>query len=457
MSGKVVVVGDVLLDRDVDGRAERLCPDAPVPVISDPTFQTRPGGGALAACIAAASGAPTVLIAPVAADRSGERLRELLREARVELAEIPVAGRTPEKIRIMAGGRAVVRLDLGAGTPEPLGPVPGGAASLIGDADAVLVSDYGRGVSAHPGVRRMLTRCRGPLVWDPHPRGSPPVPGAALITPNRSEAALFSQLPVDAGAASVARAGARLMHRWATGGVAVTLGERGAMLVAGAAPPLVVPAAGAPGDTCGAGDAFAAAATVAMARGSLPSEAVVEAVKRASAFVAAGGVAALKEDDRGEATGDERDPLEIARSVSAHGGTVVAAGGCFDILHTGHLSLLQRAGSLGDALVVCLNSDDSIRRLKGPGRPVVPEADRKQILLALECVDAVAVFDEDTPVPLLRRLKPQVFVKGGDYAVSELPETGALKEWGGQVVVLPYLEGRSTTGVIEEVVRRGFS
>ncbi|MGW0375622.1 D-glycero-beta-D-manno-heptose 1-phosphate adenylyltransferase, partial [Streptomyces coeruleorubidus] len=137
-----------------------------------------------------------------------------------------------------------------------------------------------------------------------------------------------------------------------------------------------------------------------------------------------------------------------ARTRAAHG-TVVAAGGCFDLLHAGHVGLLQAARRLGDCLVVCVNSDESVRRRKGGGRPVNPLADRARVLRALACVDAVAVFDEDTPERLLADLRPDVWVKGGDYAAADLPEAALLQEWGGQAVLLPYLDGRSSTALME--------
>jgi D-beta-D-heptose 7-phosphate kinase / D-beta-D-heptose 1-phosphate adenosyltransferase len=143
----------------------------------------------------------------------------------------------------------------------------------------------------------------------------------------------------------------------------------------------------------------------------------------------------------------------IAR-VQAEGGTVVASGGCFDLLHAGHVATLRAARSLGDCLVVCLNSDDSVRRLKGPGRPLQPEADRAAVLEALGCVDVVVTFDEQTPETLLDRLRPDVFAKGGDYTVADLPEAALLRTWGGQAVALPYLQGHSTTQLMKEVVRR---
>jgi rfaE bifunctional protein nucleotidyltransferase chain/domain len=134
---------------------------------------------------------------------------------------------------------------------------------------------------------------------------------------------------------------------------------------------------------------------------------------------------------------------------------VVATGGCFDLLHAGHVATLRAARRLGDCLVVCLNSDTSVRRLKGPGRPVMPEVDRTRVLEALECVDSVVVFEDDTPVRVLEQLRPDVWVKGGDYAGADLPEAGVLTRWGGQAVVLPYVPGRSTTALVRELARTG--
>ena len=145
--------------------------------------------------------------------------------------------------------------------------------------------------------------------------------------------------------------------------------------------------------------------------------------------------------------------LLVSARVRAQGGRVVATGGCFDLLHAGHVRTLQAARALGDCLVVCLNSDASVRRLKGPGRPLVTQADRAAVLAALACVDAVVCFDEPTPEALLRRLRPDVFAKGGDYAERDLPERAVLAEWGGEVVALPHLTGRSTTRLVEEASR----
>jgi D-beta-D-heptose 7-phosphate kinase/D-beta-D-heptose 1-phosphate adenosyltransferase len=474
----LVVVGDALLDRDLDGRAERLAPDAPVPVVDDPAERRRPGGAALAATLAATlDGRAVVLITALAADEAGATLRGLLELAGVEVVDLGLAGPTPEKIRVRAGGHSLLRVDR-ATRPGRVGPLSRSGRRALAGARAVLVADYGRGVAAEPGVRAALAGlpARLPLVWDPHPHGPAPVPGARLATPNRAEAAGFAPEAPGAGLAAVTARARLLAERWAAAGVAVTLGPGGALLVEGAGAPLVVPAPPTPaGDPCGAGDRFATTAAGLLADGALPSEAVAGAVTAATAFVASGGATTVHLTARGSAEhgsavvhsppADPDSPtttspsaldraLRLIGAVRASGGTVVATGGCFDLLHAGHVATLRAARALGDCLVVCLNSDDSVRRLKGPERPLVRLADRVAVLEALGCVDVAVPFDERTPEAVLRRLRPDVFAKGGDYALAELPEAALLESWGGQAVILPYLEGRSTTQLMKEVVRR---
>ena len=444
----IVVVGDALLDVDLVGTASRLTPDAPVPVIDDAVTHERPGGAALAAVLAASSGAEVTLVAPFGDDEGADRLRALL-AGRVRLIEIPATSPTAVKQRIRVGDHSVARLDTGGATTT-FGALPAAAAEAIAGASAVLVADYGRGTTSAADVRAALSAARGAVVWDPHPRGADPVPNARLVTPNGSEAA---RVAGDAGAGDgLAAVGARaeaLIAHWGVGAVAVTLGARGALLSYGAGAPMVVPATPVTGgDPCGAGDSFAAAVTVALARGAVTGEAVTSAVATAGAFVARGGATAWDAEVEPAAVAAP-DVTALLDRVRAAEGTVVATGGCFDLLHAGHVATLRAARGLGDCLVVCINSDDSVRRLKGPTRPLVTAADRARVLEALECVDAVVVFGEDTPSAVLEQLRPDVWAKGGDYAGADLPEAAVLRQWDGQAVVLPYLDGHSTTALVE--------
>ena len=495
----LVIVGDALLDRDVLGTVTRVCPDAPVPVIDAVETRSRPGGAGLAALIAARTPRPVILITALAPDPAGEALASMLAGAGVEVVNLGLDGPTVEKVRIRAAGQSLLRVDTG-GERSPVGPPGPEVAALLAGAAAIAVADYGRGVIAEPTLRRTLASVAAtrPVVWDPHPRGERPVPGCWLVTPNAAEATTFAEAGIagrDLG--SQARRAADLRQRWEARAVAVTVGERGAVCVGPDGPAMVVPPpAAVPGDACGAGDAFLVSAAGAFADGAVLSEVVERAVSGAAAFVASGAAAAVSvpgpaswTSDRvgdsspasapspgdgprsaagglpgGEAATDPpggagepavgEDALALAERVRAAGGTVVATGGCFDLLHAGHVLLLRTARALGDCLIVLLNSDDSVRRLKGPDRPLQRSEDRAEVLAALGSVDAVLVFDEDTPEQALRLLRPHLFAKGGDYTGATLPEAAALEEWGGQAVVLPYLSGRSTTTIVQEAIRR---
>jgi D-beta-D-heptose 7-phosphate kinase/D-beta-D-heptose 1-phosphate adenosyltransferase len=447
---RLTVIGDALLDRDIEGTVNRLAPDAPVPVVEHDHTTVRPGGAGLAATLAAAGRHDVRLITALARDLAGRELAGVLAERGVEVIDLGLDGSTPEKIRVRAQGRALLRLDRG-GAPGIVGEASAAARSAVEWADALLVADYGRGVAGSDGLRSAMRRAAAngvPVIWDPHPRGVPPVPGATLVTPNDAEARSFApETSGDGPHAALARAEA-LRERWRARWVCVTRGPDGAVAAGGDRPALAVPASSVPiGDPCGAGDRFASRAAEVLADGGDVPGAIRAAVAAASAFVAAGGASGAALADAPPAGGDAAGT--VAR-VRAEGGTVVATGGCFDLLHPGHVRTLQAARALGDCLVVCLNSDASVRRLKGPSRPIVSQADRAAVLLALGCVDAVQVFDEDTPIAVLERLRPDLWVKGGDYAVGDLPEASVVASWNGRAIVLPFLEGRSTTRLIKE-------
>ncbi|SDW42044.1 rfaE bifunctional protein, domain I/rfaE bifunctional protein, domain II [Amycolatopsis xylanica] len=444
----LVVVGDAVLDIDVEGATERLCPDAPVPVVDVGTHWRRPGGAGLAAMFAARTTADVVLVTALGTDPAGTTLTALL-EREVKVLPLPLRGETSSKLRVRAGGKTLLRLDSGTGTAAPARLDPAVTAALR-SAGTILVADYGRGVTGHPELRRLLTELAPgtPVVWDPHPKGSAPVPGALLVTPNLAEARLFA--PGHRNPAVLAR---RLREQWAAGGVTVTTGRDGAVLADGmstsATPvPRAYRSAAIDADSCGAGDRFAASAASALLAGASPREAVRAAVVAAARYVLAGGPASVSRCDTSRTPGTA---FAVAERIRASGGRLVATGGCFDLLHPGHTDLLRRARALGDALVVCLNSDESVRRLKGPARPIIPARDRARLLLELSSVDAVVTFDEPTPVEVLARLRPDVWVKGADYHGTELPE----REVVGEIVLIPLLEGYSTTRLIDLLGARG--
>ncbi|MDM7885537.1 PfkB family carbohydrate kinase [Curtobacterium sp. RHCKG23] len=455
---RIVVVGDTLLDVDVSGTSERLSPDAPVPVVDVRTDDRRAGGAGLVATMLVRDGHDVTLVTVLSDDDRAAEIRALLPDVRVVAG--PSGAPTPVKTRVRVVDHALVRIDEGCATP----PVPETTAEMtaaLEGADAIVVADYGRGVAASAGLRDALTAAARttPVVWDPHPKGAAPVVGTAVVTPNTSEARRYTDVPGE-GVPFATDAAAALVDTWGVDAVAVTMGDRGALVASrrpaadggagsGALDSRFVPAPSVTaGDPCGAGDRLAAGVAIALAEGADVTEAVEAGVLAASEYLAAGGVTALFADD-GPAPvavpGVDRDALRVVHEVRSAGGTVVATGGCFDLLHAGHARTLSAARALGDCLVVCLNSDDSVRALKGPERPIMSQDDRVELLLALDCVDAVVVFDEHTPDEALRRFRPDVWAKGGDYAASELPEAATLAEWGGRVVTVPFHPGRSTT------------
>ncbi len=451
----VTVVGDAFLDVDVCGTSERLSPDGPVPVIEQRSAERRGGGAALTAALVARAGAETTLVTALGRDRAGEAVRRWLAAEGVEVIDVgdPNRAVTGIKTRLRVDASTVTRLDRPA---QPLlGAVRSQAEAAVRRADAVLASDYGLGLLADGGCREALVAARRPIVWDPHKRGATPVPDAVALTPNVAELAAIvpdTDTTTMSGRIAAAR---RLRSANRCGAVALTCGGDGMLLVEGPdTPPLAVTVEPARGDACGAGDCFAAELAVGLAGGRLLSEAATRAVHAASRFVAAGGAAAWGSSAWSARSGgtlahDRDDGFALARRVRAAGGVVVATGGCFDLVHVGHVELLRAAARLGDCLLVCMNSDSSVAALKGPDRPVVRQQDRAAVLRAIGGVDDVIVFDEPTPVEALRRIRPHVFVKGGDYHTTvPLAETAALAEWGGEVVVVPYVSGRSTTRLI---------
>ena len=501
---RIVVVGDVMLDVDLSGDATRLSPDAPVPVVDVSGVKRRAGGAGLVARMLAQDGWPVTLVTVLGDDDAGRQLESHLTGMR--LVTGPSGCSSPVKTRVRAGSHPVVRFDQGCGQV----PIPDASPAMLRAvemAGAIVVADYGRGLAANPQLRDLLARLAGtiPIIWDPHPAGPDPVPGVAVVTPNLAEASTAAQAlaggrrqaPVPGGPRRdvhgleghsperqpedpAVQAGRILLEHWQSRAVLVTKGEHGAVLLrAGGNSPDPVPAPRVEaGDPCGAGDRLAASLAVHLLAGRDLGEAARLAVHDAADFLANGGVSALPDPGSGrdaEAASDAgsdapiaaplrpptpvggkrriSEPLLLARVVRDNGGKVVATGGCFDLLHAGHVRSLAAARELGDCLIVCLNSDDSVRRLKGPERPIIGQQDRAELLLAMECVDAVMIFDEDTPEAALERLRPDIWVKGGDYKGARLPEADLVEKWGGRCLTVPYHPARSTTGLAHALAK----
>jgi rfaE bifunctional protein nucleotidyltransferase chain/domain/rfaE bifunctional protein kinase chain/domain len=444
---RLTVVGDALLDEDIHGTANRISPEAPVAVIGELATSRRPGGAALAAVLAAQEGHQVTLVTAFTEDEAGRFLADQLTACGVCMINLGGCGPPATKTRIRSQGQTLLMLD-GATEREPPGAWCDAADGAVAGAQAVLVADYGRGLTSAADVRAAIARVVGrvPVVWDPHPRGPAPVPGITVATPNGREAHHFAQGPGSSRIDRDIECARRLVESWRVGYVTVTRGAEGAVLIGDSlSAPLVVAAPfESPADGLGAGDKLAGVLAAALGAGVAVPEAVRHAVGAATRHVA---------NVRGRAhAGGHEGGLgyrQVVARVRAVGGLVVATAGCFDLVHRGHVALLEQARRLGDCLVVCVNSDASVRRLKGEPRPLVGAEDRAGVLSALACVDAVVVFDEDTPARILGEIRPDVYVKGGDYAIEELLERVTVEAGGGRVVLVPYLDGRSTTWLIQ--------
>ena len=382
---------------------------------------------------------------------------------RVRLVALPWTGTTPVKTRVRAGNHPVTRIDTG-GAAGVIGPIPAEAAAAFAEAAAILVSDYGYGTTSDERIRSLITGALAtvPVVWDPHPRGAPAVPGTSLVTPNEGELFGFVDAAPDESLAGIRRAAATFVARWQAAAVCVTIGARGAVAVRRARR--------SPAGHRDAGDRQRHLRRRGQLRRGRRGRAGRRRAAGRSGGPGGGGGEPVRRRRRSRrlrcrqrsttqsrTNGARPGRATTARldSVRAAGGVVVATGGCFDLLHSGHVATLEAARALGDFLVVCLNSDDSVRRLKGPQRPLQRVEDRARVLSALRAVDAVVVFDEDTPIEALRRLRPHVWVKGGDYSGIPLPEASILSEWGGEVLTVPYVAGKSTSEIVSLAAESG--
>lgn len=473
-SPRVLVLGDALLDGWLAGQARRLGRDGPVPVVELVASRTAAGGAGNAAANLAALGARVDLLAVLGDDAEGRVLRGLLDDAGVRTTGCVVEpGRTtPVKRRLMAAGQAVARYDVAPeappGRPVQAALVAALEEALTGDAppDAVLVADYGLGTLG-PAVRARLVALRAeipllvvdgrdPLGWcDARPD---------VVTPNAAEAAALLGVdePRHDRPAWAAAARDALVAACGRADVLLTLDVDGAVALPGdpAAPVLrSVARPAAPARACGAGDTFTAAYTLGRCADLGPHEALAVAQAAADVVVAeeetavctTGALTArLAAADRGGLLG-HRDLLAVVEEHRRRGHRIVFTNGCFDVLHRGHVTYLRQARALGDLLVVALNSDDSVAALKGPERPVNPLADRAGVVGAIECVDLVTAFDEDTPAALIELVRPEVYAKGGDYTPEMLPETPIVERLGGQVRVLDYLSDHSTTAIVTRI------
>ena len=466
---RILVVGDVMLDRFVSGRVERVSPEAPALVVAVTDEREMAGGAANVAANIAALGGVAVLAGVVGEDEAGARLAALIgRDGRIVDALVREAGRpTTCKTRYLGGDRHLLRADrerIGLDEAAERRLIDAAVAGLPG-CEAVVISDYAKGAASPAVARAVIAAARGagaPVVVDPKSADLSRFSGAALLTPNRREMRLATGEPCEDDA-SCDRAGATVAA--ATGAaVLLTRSELGVRLYR-AGEPVWDEAAHARvvRDVSGAGDTVIATAALALAAGAPLADAAHLANAAAAVAVGKSGTACVTPQELSHALmhGPDADliagklaPLHTAADAAEtwrrHGLRVGFTNGCFDLLHPGHVKLLAEARKLCDRLVVGLNTDASIARLKGPERPIQTELARAEVIGALRSVDLVVLFDEDTPLTLIEAIRPDVLVKGADYTVETVVGADRVLGWGGRVELVALAEGQSSSRLIEK-------
>ena len=453
---KILVVGDIMLDHSIIGDVERISPEAPVPVVHVKKEVYNPGGAANVASNVASLGAECFLCGFIGDDSSGEILvSELIKRGINAEGILTWDYPTIEKMRIFSSSQHMLRIDY----EEK-------ASKLSHDClidffnsrqfDAVIISDYAKG-TLNKTIVDALKKLNKPMIVDPKPQNTQLYKGAYIIKPNIMEAEQITGIKAsnDKG---IEQLGVLLSHEL-NSNVIITRGKDGVSLFELDKPPINFPTeAKEVFDVTGAGDTFISALTLSIVSGATLKESTLIANYAAGIKVSKRGTATvlLQELEKVFKSGESKLKTldELKRTVAElklEGKKIVFTNGCFDLIHVGHTRLLQQAKEQGDVLILGLNTDTSVRRLKGHTRPIISQNERAEILSSLNTVDYLIFFEEDTPLNLITDLKPDVLVKGGDYAKESVVGKDIVEANGGEVVIIPLVEGKSTTKILEKI------
>ncbi len=470
---RVLVVGDLILDKYIWGKTSRISPEAPVQVVEVERDEVRLGGAGNVVNNLLSLGCQVSVASVIGADDDGQKLFSLLMRDGIDSRGILQTPQrtTSRKTRVLASHQQMLRIDR-----ESTESIPDteqrelltAVESQLEEVGAVVLSDYAKGVLSPELLQQIIAACRKrqvPVIVDPKGSDFSRYRGASLLTPNRREAEAATGTEI-CDLQTLLHAGNRLLQELELDALIVTRSEEGMSLFRKESAAVHLPTeAREVFDVSGAGDTVVAALAAAMAAEVAIEDAAKLANLAAGIVVGKLGTSTVSPDEILAAATrniDRHDNKILPRKELAclleplrrSGKNIVFTNGCFDLLHAGHVKYLQQARALGDLLVLGLNSDASIRRLKGPKRPLLDELERAQILAALDCIDYLTVFDEDTPLELLQQLQPQILVKGGDYAAEEVVGKDLVESYGGRVELIQFVDGKSTTNIIDKVLSR---
>ena len=466
---RILIIGDVMLDRSIWGDVDRISPEAPVPVLRSVRTTSAPGGAANVAMNLVGLGVNVAQAGFWGDDAEMRELRALLAPANVDLSGMISSGNpTISKTRITSRNQQLLRLDVESAEPRPATEheaLMERALELVRTADAVILSDYDKGALSAPLCQAVIGLARErriPVLADPKGRDFGKYARATTICPNLQELGLVTGIP-SRDLAPLLAAAQELVGQLGIDYMTVTMSEKGIRILYPGSVFHSPTRAREVFDVTGAGDTVIATLAASLAGGLDPETAVTLANIAAGIVVAKTGTAPISRHElvaEFTASAQMKAPDKILdlphllvrlAEWRAGGDRIVFTNGCFDILHVGHITLLEQCREFGDKVIIGLNSDASVRQLKGPTRPLVSESERARVLAALGATDAVIIFDQPTPLELIQAVRPDVLVKGGDYSASTIVGADDVVTWGGRVEIVPTVNGASTTNTIRKM------
>jgi D-beta-D-heptose 7-phosphate kinase / D-beta-D-heptose 1-phosphate adenosyltransferase len=470
-NARVAVIGDLMIDEYLTGDVTRISPEAPVPVVRGVALRSVAGGAANVAANIGAIGATAILVGVIGNDGGRAEIEAILRpfgSICLDFLAIDSTRRTTRKKRILAQQQQIVRIDYEDTDELPTDTqdeIITKSIKAIKDSHVVALSDYGKGVLGDRVVREIIDCAKSlgkTIIVDPKRSTFTAYRGASILTPNRTELSRATGLPAETDQ-EVEAAASKAQAQFG-GELLLTRSEKGMSFFPRSGPPAHIPTvARQVFDVSGAGDTVVAVLATAIAAGSPAIEAVKMANHAAGLVVGKAGTATLSPqelpavlsvgkhvEERNGRLASHEDAMLLRRAWREQGFSVGFANGCFDLLHPGHVSLIRQAARACDRLIVALNSDASVRRLKGPTRPVQTQEARADVIGALRGVDLVVFFDEDTPLELIKNLEPDVLIKGSDYTVDRVVGGDIVRARGGSVLLADLVAGQSTTRMLRD-------